>query len=521
MARFAFLTFYDKTCLGPRILSSVSRSEGHESSLIIFKEDCNGKVLSSKDQESGQDLKYEYYQNGFSRSAHQDINPHTETEKELLLSLLIHIKPDIVGLSIRPFQKDIGCETALLIRKYLPDTKIIAGGWAPSFEPESYLDCCDGVVFGEAEEVVRAIGRAIDNGHDLLEIKNFIYSKNGNVIRNDIYQPIGILDDVPFPDFDSDEQFLIENNRISEGKDFHDAKNHALLIGRGCSMSCSFCVASKWGANYQKHYGISFPKIRLRSPENIVREIDQFKNRGARYIRFEDDVFPADSDWIEGFVALYGRKIALPFEASLWPEFHKPSLVKRLMDAGLTSVNLKIFSGNPFIRKKIFNRGCSNDVLIDFVNYLSEQSLKLNYEILAFNPFEDENDMHDTFKLISALPKANQKVHKLRVQPGTPMEYLFNKLQPEPEDTNLYRWYSLLFNMAVMSQSLRKVACVAEKYGLFKNRPHFLQAALYPRLITEKIRHGKFKKKYKASRIRFPRIQKLEKRIPLKAHGIS
>lgn len=521
MARFAFITFYDKTCLGPRILSSVARSEGHESSLIIFKEDCDGKVLSAKDIGTDGDLKYEYYQNGFSRSAHQDINPRTETEKELLISLLIYLKPDVIGLSIRPFQKDLGCETARPIREYLPETKIIAGGWGPSFEPESYLHCCDGIVFGEGEEAIRDIGRALDSQEDLTKVKNFIRSENGNMIRHEVAHPIDNLDRVPFPDFDDDSKYLIENNRISEGHAFHDAKTHALLIGRGCFMNCSFCVAGRWGTYYRKEYGVSYPKIRLRSPENIIAEIEQAKNRGARYIRFEDDSFPADPDWIEQFVTLYGRKIALPFEASLWPEIHDHAVTNRLIDAGLSTVNLKVFSGNNFIRKKIFNRNCSNETLIDFVGYLSEQELKLNYDVVAFNPFEDANDMHDTFELIRILPKARQKVHKLHVQPSTPLEYLYRKLDPKPEDVDLYRWYSILFNMAQMGNSVRKIAGIVEKYGLFKKRQSFLRALLYPHLISEKVRCGRLKKKYKASRVRLPDIRKLDRSIPLKAQGIS
>ncbi len=37
MASICFLTFYDLICIGPRLLSSTLKENGHKASLVIFK----------------------------------------------------------------------------------------------------------------------------------------------------------------------------------------------------------------------------------------------------------------------------------------------------------------------------------------------------------------------------------------------------------------------------------------------------------------------------------------------------
>ena len=85
MANFAFLTFYDKICLGPRILSSTVKSAGHKSNVILFKDESFKYLFWRKNRTK---INYECYINGFVKGMHYDVDPWTSEEVDHLRTLL-------------------------------------------------------------------------------------------------------------------------------------------------------------------------------------------------------------------------------------------------------------------------------------------------------------------------------------------------------------------------------------------------------------------------------------------------
>ena len=74
MANFAFLTFYDKICLGPRVLSATLKAAGHASNIILFKDEAFEYLLHKKNRTR---VNYECYINGFIKGMHYDVAPWT------------------------------------------------------------------------------------------------------------------------------------------------------------------------------------------------------------------------------------------------------------------------------------------------------------------------------------------------------------------------------------------------------------------------------------------------------------
>ena len=82
-----------------------------------------------------------------------------DTVQTPLLAVLAEItgkEPDVVGLSVHIWNKNYVYSLIRLLRKVMPQLKIIAGGPEVSFEPERIFNECpqiDYIVMGEGEEV--------------------------------------------------------------------------------------------------------------------------------------------------------------------------------------------------------------------------------------------------------------------------------------------------------------------------------------------------------------------------------
>jgi anaerobic magnesium-protoporphyrin IX monomethyl ester cyclase len=505
MARFLFLTFYDKICLGPRVLSSVVREAGHESEIILCKEDATSRLNLTPHRAS---RNYVYYHNGFARWTNHDAKPVTPRERELLVELVRDRRPDVLCLSTRSFWTDLGAGIIREIRRAVPGLRIVAGGWGPSLEPEKYLEYCDHVCFGEGEEPILAMAEAIEQGRSFDSIPNLAYRRDGEMIRNPAVPPIRDLDALPFPDFDLEGKWLIEDGRVARGPEFYNPRIYDVFAGRGCPLSCSYCMSGQWDRLYKEDHGHRMPKVRLRSPESCIEEIRRAKERGALFIRIKDEVFPSRKGWTERFLELYEREIGLPFFAYLRPEFHKPEMVRRLRRAGLRTTGLGIQSGSDRIRWDVFHRRCSNEKVEAFAKVLELEGIEFHYDLIAYNPFETEEDLAATLDFLLRLPISDLKVFKLAFFPRAPIGERMAKEKPRGLPDRVQHAYALLYQMAHAGPRMRKLARVLHRTGLFRVWPSALQALFLPALARETLRRAAAKKRFRAASLILPGMQR-------------
>lgn len=130
--------------------------------------------------------------------------------------------------------------------------RVIIGGMHASALPEEALRYADQVVVGEAETVIV----------DLIE---------GNIKEKIVYAPpVEDLDSIPFPDY----SVLKTPCQVAN-----------LMTSRGCPFSCIFCTTSRM-----------FYPYRYRSPDNVIEELEMYKEMGFEYVNFEDDNFTANRE---------------------------------------------------------------------------------------------------------------------------------------------------------------------------------------------------------------------------------
>lgn len=148
-----------------------------------------------------------------------------------------------------------------VVRKYHPESLIVAGGYHPSLFPEQFIRRTevDAVIVGEGELGIIKLIELINNG----TFKNGMIIKTGEFITN--------LNELPFPD-----RALLKDRDFN----FYRKKGTAIIASRGCPNKCSFCTSRMfWNGNYN-----------FRSLDNVIKEIDDcVKKYGVTQFNFEDD----------------------------------------------------------------------------------------------------------------------------------------------------------------------------------------------------------------------------------------
>ena len=164
-------------------------------------------------------------------------------------ALLERNKYDIVGVTFHSFS----VKHAKEIRKRF-NGRLICGGHHPTALPEQMLSLgYDQVVIGEGENAMIDI----------------ILGNTDKTVTTTERHHFPTINDIPFPDY--------------TGLSYKGKFGVNIISSRGCPFACTFCASSFfWNHKYK-----------MRSADNVIREINQRKAEGFNTWIFEDDNFTA------------------------------------------------------------------------------------------------------------------------------------------------------------------------------------------------------------------------------------
>jgi len=496
MKRILFITLYDEICYGVRLLSEIAKRCGVESHIVLFKgESSYVPIWKDKDEYSA----YQYYYNGLLRGSFYAVDPITPGEISLLLKLIGDISPDLICLSTRSFAYSICKELFPALKKSYSTVPVIAGGWGPTLEPEKFLEFSDFVCFGEGEKVIQLICSCLKEGRDLRNVGNLLYYENEKLIQNPVGKPLSVreMNCLPYPDFSETNKYLIHKGKVRLGKDFYNEKVYDCFAARGCPMNCSYCMSSKYDAIYRGKTGRGCPKYRLRDLDVVLEEVKTAKRKGAKLIRFKDEVFPIKPSWVKGFLEKYKTEVNLPFFGYLRPEFHSPETIKALKKSGLFLSMVGIQSGAAMIRE-IYGRRLPKNKIVDFARVLKEEGIDFCYHFIYRNPFENEYHLRESLEFTYSLPYAKTFIFKLETFPKSPISDMIKRSQPVPIPKYIQDWYAILHCLSLKNATLRWVAQVVHRHEVFRNHPELLSACFIPEFLKEMVNFAKNKLRFNA-----------------------
>ena len=465
--KVVLIAFYDRVCLSIRALASALKKNGHKPYLIFFKDDRS--VIKDNFEEDNK-----YYQTithnkfiGFG----EDVNPPTKTEITLLVEKIIEINPELIGISTRTVGKEISKKIVKELRRNLSDAIYIAGGWGATLEPESFLEFMDLVCLGEGDEVICDILSA----EDLKTVKNVAWMEKGELRHNSLGKGLDV-DSINYPDWHFQDKYMVEDDQVTPLHHVYDTETYDIYASRGCPSTCTYCMACQWSRIYRK-YGSGIPKVRLRSVESVIAELEYAKEKfGIKYIRFMDSIFGFNKKWIFKFLAEYDKKIRLKFFCYLDERYIDEDRIKRFKTSGLHFTTVGIQSADEKIRKEIMGRKISDDGIIRYAECLKKNKIRIKYDIIGWNPFETNETLRNGIPFLKRLPKGEQTVvFQIKIFPGSEIHELKTKLNPKPLTNIEFEYWAWIYQMILLSDESEQVADFILKFESFKNNPKILQ----------------------------------------------
>ena len=256
--------------------------------------------------------------------------------RAMLQALIEGFKPQIAGLTAVTMTFDHAMEVINDIKGIDPEILTVMGGPHISFCARETLGDypdLDVAVIGEGERTVIELCRAVDNGGALEKVSGIAYRRGTDIYYTSQRGPIENLDELPLPD-----RGLLPLGR-------YRALNMPISIttSRGCPFKCIFCVGRKMvGA-----------RVRYRSPEKVVDELQYLDTLNFPQINIADDLFTANKNHcLEVCNEIIKRGLKLTWTSFARVDTVSDDVLSKMKAAGCTAVSFGIFQRkNPNIRE--------------------------------------------------------------------------------------------------------------------------------------------------------------------------
>lgn len=202
----------------------------------------------------------------------------------------------------------------------------VMGGIYPTFNAEEVLrsGVVDYVVRGEGEIGFSQLLKAIDGKMRIDEVPGIAFVREGQVVRTAQTEMIRDLNTIPFPAYD-----LVPLDTYAQ---FSPASIYA---ARGCSKACEFCTLNEmWDFRYRK-----------RSIDNVLTELQMFKEAGFKRVHFKDETITLNQKWCgELFDAIGEADLGMSYKVKSRVDGVNEPLLQRMVAAGVDTIHTGIES---------------------------------------------------------------------------------------------------------------------------------------------------------------------------------
>ncbi len=202
----------------------------------------------------------------------------------------------------------------------------VMGGIYPTFNTDEVMrsGVVDYVVRGEGELGLSKLLKALDGKTNLEEVPGLTFLRSGELFHTSQSEMIRDLDTIPMPAYD-----------LVPMKTYAEMSPAAIYAARGCPKACKFCTLNQfWDFRYRK-----------RSIDNVLSELELFKNYGFTRVHFKDETITLNQKWCgELFDAIGHANLGMSYKAKSRVDGINESLLQRMVSAGLDTIHTGIES---------------------------------------------------------------------------------------------------------------------------------------------------------------------------------
>lgn len=245
--------------------------------------------------------------------------------------------PHVVGLTAKTLGWPAVIEIAQMLRKAVPEAKIVVGGPHLSIYPEESLtwDCFDVAVIGEGEETFLEICERLESGSSLDDCAGTMVRKaDGEILKNPARPVTKDLDRYPFPAFD-----LLPMQRYHCLTVLHPFAT--MVTTRGCPWHCGYCSQ------------VYSEKLRFRSPELVADELEWLVRQfGVKEVVMFDETFTIGKRRMRNLCeAILTRGVKVKFNIRARVDTVDRETLALLKQAGLRSIHMGVEAGTDRLLK--------------------------------------------------------------------------------------------------------------------------------------------------------------------------
>ena len=260
------------------------------------------------------------------------------------------LAPDLVGITANTCVFDSVIDLTALLKRRLPDTKVVLGGSHPTALPERTLEECqaDLLVLGEGEITLdELVGRLDEGRNGWGDIAGLAFrGPDGKAVINRPRPLIEDLDSLPSPARD-----LVNNDLYypPPTKNVSSGLSTLISTSRGCPFNCGFCSANTvWMSR----------RTRSRGAENLVDEMAECVERyGIASFNFADEFFTADKGRVLEICELIHRRgLDITWVCSARAQKLDRQTLEAMKGAGCRELSFGIESGSPEMLKRMDKR---------------------------------------------------------------------------------------------------------------------------------------------------------------------
>jgi radical SAM superfamily enzyme YgiQ (UPF0313 family) len=369
----------------------------------------------------------------------------------------------IINVSTVTYYDDIG--TARTIKSRFPHIHLTAMGNHVTSLPDITLkeSSFDSIILGEPEFTALELAGRLSSGKDIKGLSGIAVRNNGGVIVNGKADFAENLDDLPFPARD-----LMDNKKYI--LPITNEPYTLIIPSRGCPHDCIFCTASKY-------YG---KKLRSRSPENIIDEVKEVKNRYAiNNIVMWADTFTLNREFVVKVCRLFIKeKAGVRWMCNSRVDTVDPEMLKLMKESGCIGVSYGVESGNQKILDNIKKR-VTLEQIENAIKWTQEAGMEAMAHVIFGLPGETKETIKETVDFLIRTSPDYVQIYCATPFPGTE----FYEMCKEKNCMITDRWDHFEVNKAVISTP----EISAEE--LYKaRRGAYLSFYLNPKYIWKRLR---------------------------------
>ena len=389
-----------------------------------------------------------------------DLNVSAQPASDLEETLKM-LRPQFVGIS--SFTVDIMKANALAgrCREILPDVTTIVGGIHATALPRMTLDefeHFDYLIHGQGEVPLTRLIQHIKGQQDVRGINGLAYRSNGAITVNPRDRYLS-LDELPFP---ARHKLKIDAYAPHPQK-YITLPNTGIFSSIGCPFRCSYCSIH-----------IVHPRYTVRSPENVVREMEECVQRfGMRDFRFFDDCLTVDRKHITDICNLIiSKKMKLHWNCQSRVDKVDRELLVLMKKAGCHQITYGIETGTQK-GLQLINKKTTLEQAEAAIRNTKDAGLESGGSFLLGIPGETTEDIQNTISFARKLSPDIATFYIVKAYPGTA---LFEKAIEKDSEAKI-NWEdyviqgSPLFDIGIPQKQM--LSLVEYAYHSFYFRPRY------------------------------------------------